>query len=124
MKPAKILFFVDGHAPTSDDFKEAAKLSANVVFRNARAVPSEAHSLETCDGVAGKIPPLYAAKFETAENAIALKEKALSELSSLVGDEKAPKAQTEKKTAVDNTKAPIKPEDAKKAPEWNPNTAV
>ncbi|WBF76991.1 hypothetical protein PSV3_00290 [Septimatrevirus PSV34] len=70
MKPAKILFFVDGNAPTPEDFAAAAELNAQVMFRNARAVPSEPHSLEICDGVAGKVPKLYADAYPEAGEAI------------------------------------------------------
>lgn len=96
MKPAKILYFVDGHAPTPDDFTAAAELTATVVFRNARAVPSEPHSLEICDGVAGKVPEIYAKKFPTAEEAIKAKAAELKKLTEKVGDSKAPKASGKK----------------------------
>ena len=68
MKPAKILFFVDGVAPTQEDYEAASKLTAQVVFRNARAVPSEG-ALEECDGVAGHVPAPYA-ELPAAEEAI------------------------------------------------------
>lgn len=101
MKPAKILFFVDGHAPTAENFAEAAEMKATVVFRNARAVPSEPHSLEICDGVAGKVPGIYAEKYPKAEEAIAAKAKELQALTAKVGDTAAPKA-----TGKGNAKAP------------------
>ena len=68
MKPAKILYFVDGVAPTPEDYEAASKLTAQVVFRNARAVPSEG-ALEECDGVAGHVPAPYA-ELPAAEEAI------------------------------------------------------
>lgn len=127
MKPAKILFFVDGHAPKPEDFQAAAEMAATVVFRNARAVPSEPHSLEICDGVAGKVPALYAAKFPTAEEAISKKKKELKELSSKVGDSPAPKASGKGAAAkTDDTKAPASgsaPAATGQAPGWNPNPA-
>lgn len=92
MKPAKILYFIDGHAPTPEDMKAAAKLSATVVFRNAQRVPSEAHAIEHADGVAGNVPKIYADAYPPAEDAIKAKADALEELSKKVGDSKAPKA--------------------------------
>ncbi len=92
MKPAKILYFVDGNAPTPEDFAAAAELNAQVMFRNARAVPSEPHSLEICDGVAGKVPKLYADAYPEAGEAIKKKAAELKVLASKVGDAPAPKA--------------------------------
>ncbi len=91
MKLAKILFFVDGNAPSPEDFLAASEMKATVMFRNARHVPSEPHSLEICDGVAGKVPAIYAEKFPTAEAAIASRDAALKALTSKVGDAPAPK---------------------------------
>lgn len=136
MKPAKILYFVDGPAPTSEDFQAAAEMKATVVFRNASAVPSEEHSLEICDGVAGHVPPIYAAKFPDAEKAIAQKAKELKELTSKVGDAPAPKAsgktaqqaskpaagaQQPQTPAAGQTPAPGAP--AGQPAGWNPNPA-
>ena len=126
MKPAKILYFVDGHAPTPEDYAAAAELTANVMFRNARAVPPEEHSLEICDGVAGHVPPLYAAKYPKAEEAIAKKAKELKELTSKVGDSPAPKAtgKAAAKTA-DTGAAGAAPASGQQpaAGAWNPNPA-
>lgn len=88
MKAPKILFFVDGMAPSAEDMAAASEINGQVVFRNARAVPSEG-ALETCDGVAGKVPPQYS-KLPTAEQATkahAAKVKALKK-----GDSPAPVA--------------------------------
>ena len=109
MKPAKILYFVDGPAPTPEDYAAASELNANVMFRNARAVPSEAHSLEICDGVAGAVPPIYAEKYPDAADAIKKKAAELKELTSKVGDSPAPKAKGGKT--------------GQNAPSWNPNPA-
>jgi len=107
IKKAKILFFVDGPSPTPEDFKAAQALNGQVMFRNARAVPSEVHSLEVCDGVAGDfVPELYAERFGSAEDAISKKEGELETLASKVGDSKAPKSK-KKEAATGNA--------------WNPN---
>ena len=132
MKPAKILFFVDGPAPTPEDYAEAAELSATVNFRNARAVPSEPHALEICDGVAGKVPAIYAERFPSADEAISKKADELKALTSKVGDSPAPKASAKKdgKTGTApqqpnpnpaQTPAPGTPPAAPAA--WNPNPA-
>lgn len=62
---SKILYFVNGHAPTIEEYEEAMTLGANVVFRNARKIVPGA-PLENCDAVAGAIPDDYAEAFETA----------------------------------------------------------
>lgn len=90
-KVPRILFFVDGPTPSLRDLAVAAAIGANVVFRNAQAVPGDAHSLEICDGVAGEvIPPLYAEAYPTAEDAVENYKAYLAELSAKVGDEAAP----------------------------------
>lgn len=121
MKPAKILFFVDGPAPKPEDFQAAAAMSATVVFRNARAVPSEQHSLEICDGVAGKVPAIYAAKYPTAEEAIAKKAAELKKLSDKVGDEKAPEPKASKEPPAGKAAETAGKGDGKKPPAWTPN---
>lgn len=134
MKPAKILYFVDGHSPTSEDFQAAAELKATVVFRNARAVPNEPHSLEICDGVTGKVPGIYAEKYPDAETAIAKKADELKALTSKVGDSPAPKASGKPAGGAQGggkANAPATPPAAPAtgqqpatggaAPAWNPN---
>lgn len=112
MKPAKILYFIEGVAPRPEDFEAASQMAATVVFRNARAVPPEQHSLEICDGVAGKVPEIYAAAYPNANEAIKKKADELKALSGKVGDSPAPKA----------AKAPAAAK-AAPAPAWNPNPA-
>lgn len=73
-KTPKILFFVDGMAPSSEDMAEAAEITGQVCFRNARAIASEG-SLEACDGVAGKVPPQYATLPSAKEAAKAYSQK-------------------------------------------------
>lgn len=127
MKPAKILFFVDGNAPTPEDFAAAAELNAQVMFRNARAVPSEPHSLEICDGVAGKVPKLYADAYPEAGEAIKKKAAELKALASKVGDAPAPKASgkaaDKPAAATQGQKAPAAAPQGGSAPAWNPNPA-
>lgn len=127
MKPAKILYFVDGNAPTPEDFAAAAELNAQVMFRNARAVPSEPHSLEICDGVAGKVPKLYADAYPEAGEAIKKKAAELKALTSKVGDAPAPKASSKAAdkpaAATQGQKAPAAAPQGGSAPAWNPNPA-
>ena len=113
MKPAKILFFVEGCSPSVEDFEAAAKITAQVVFRNATVVPPEG-ALEECDGVAGKVPPTYAEAYPEADEAIKAHAAKLAKLAKKVGDSPAPKA-------------PAKPANAPataakaQAPAWTPN---
>ncbi len=124
MKPAKILYFVDGNAPTPEDFAAAAELNAQVMFRNARAVPSEPHSLEICDGVAGKVPKLYADAYPEAGEAIKKKAAELKALASKVGDAPAPKAASKPAAApAKGQQAPAAAPQGGSAPAWNPNPA-
>ena len=123
MKPAKILFFVDGVAPTPEDYEAASKLTAQVVFRNARAVPSEG-ALEECDGVAGKVPPTYAEACPEADEAIKAHAAKLAKLAKKVGDSPAPKAPAkpanEPATAA-KAQAQAQPAKPASAPAWTPN---
>ena len=122
MKPAKILFFVDGVAPTPEDYEAASKLTAQVVFRNARAVPPEG-ALEECDGVAGCIPGPYG-ELPTAEEAIEAHAAKLAALAKKVGDSPAPKAPAEPANApatAAKAQAPAQPAKPASAPAWTPN---
>lgn len=126
MKLAKILYFVEGPGPTADQLAEALEMSATVMFRNALAVPSEPHSLELCDGVAGIVPPLYAERFPSAEVAISVKAGELKALSDRVGDEAAPKltaaqVKAAKKAEADNAAntANQQSNGNQSAPAWN-----
>ena len=123
MKPAKILFFVDGVAPTPEDYEAASKLTAQVVFRNARAVPSEG-ALEECDGVAGKVPPTYAETYPEADEAIKAHAAKLAKLAKKVGDSPAPKAPAKPANApaaATKAQAPAQPAKPASAPAWTPN---
>lgn len=119
MKPAKILYFVNGVSPTPEDFEAAAKLPAQVSFRNAQAVPAEG-SLEDCDGVAGCVPAPYADK-PTAEEAIKAVSDKLAALAKKVGDAPAPKAPAKAAKAAQATQAPATAAKPAAAPAWTPN---
>ena len=126
MKPAKILYFVDGVSPTPEDFEAASKMQAQVVFRNARAVPPEG-ALEECDGVAGHVPAPYADK-PTAEEAIKTVSDKLAALAKKVGDAPAPKAPAkaagkpaDAPQAGAQAQAPATAAKPAAAPAWTPN---
>ena len=122
MKPAKILYFVDGVSPTPEDFEAASKMQAQVVFRNARAVPPEG-ALEECDGVAGCIPGPYG-ELPTAEEAIEAHAAKLAALAEKVGDAPAPKAPAKPANApatAAKAQAPAQPAKPTSAPAWTPN---
>jgi hypothetical protein len=134
MKLPKILFFVKGPFPSDEDkaFAKASEKQALTVFRNALAVPTENHSLEICDGVAGAVPAIYAKKFPKAEKAIAAYKETLKNISEKVGDVPAPNriTKTESEKALEasilrNAKNPdLKssvPPATGKPPAWNPN---
>lgn len=123
MKPAKILYFVDGVSPTPEDFEAASKMQAQVVFRNARAVPPEG-ALEECDGVAGKVPPTYAEAYPEADEAIKAHAAKLAKLAKKVGDSPAPKAPVKPANApaaATKAQAPAQPAKPASAPAWTPN---
>lgn len=58
----KILYFVDGNAPSPEDIQNAASIEGDVLYRNAQ-IFSEESLLEECDGVAGNVPEPYLKKF-------------------------------------------------------------
>ena len=60
----KILFFVNGFAPTPEDMKAASKLDGEVSFRNVQ-IWEESQPLEKCHCVAGAAPSPYVEKFGT-----------------------------------------------------------
>ena len=115
MKPAKILYFVNGTLPTPNDFKKASEISGNVVFRNANFVPNEEHALEICDGVAGNVPEIYAKRFPSAEIAVREKANQLEILASKVGDY----APNEPQKTDENDESQKTGEND--IPVWNPN---
>lgn len=124
MKPAKILYFVDGVSPTPEEFEAASKMQAQVVFRNARAVPPEG-ALEECDGVAGCIPGPYG-ELPTAEEAIKAHAAKLAALAKKVGDSPAPKAPAKPANApaaAAKGQAPAQGQKPASAPAWTPNAA-
>ncbi len=124
MKPAKILYFVDGVSPTPEEFEAASKMQAQVVFRNARAVPPEG-ALEECDGVAGCIPGPYG-ELPTAEEAIKTHAAKLAALAKKVGDAPAPKAPAKPANApaaAAKGQAPAQGQKPASAPAWTPNAA-
>lgn len=92
MKRAKILFFVDGMAPTAADFAEASEMAAQICFRNARAVSADS-TVEACDGVAGCVPPLYAELPAAADAIKAFSDAAKAEAAKL-GEKPAPARKT------------------------------
>lgn len=127
-KPAKILYFIEGAAPTAEDFEAAQAIGGNVVFRNALAVPNEPHSLEICDGVAGVVPPIYAEAFPDADEAVAQRAEELKALSSKTGDEPAPKPKGKgasksaaKPAATGEAEDDKAPGATGTKPAWNPN---
>jgi hypothetical protein len=62
----KILFFVNGFAPTGEDMKDAAKIEGQVLFRNVQLF-DENEPLEKCDGVMGLVPEPYAEKYKVKQ---------------------------------------------------------
>lgn len=125
MKPAKILYFVNGPAPSPEDFQAAGALNATVVFRNACAVSGGETCLEICDGVAGQVPLVYAEKYPKAEDAISKKAEELEALTSKVGDSKPIKQEEVKKAEKEGDEGqqepPVKPVKPVKPAVWNPN---
>lgn len=122
-KRARILFFIAGPMPSDKDIVAASKLNADVVYRNANAVSEESQSLEICDGVAGKVPPIYEKAYPSAKDAIAAKEKEIAALAAKVGDEPAPKVKTEKDAEKQKAPQPNQGEKDAKPAAWNPNAA-
>lgn len=108
MKPAKILYFINGPLPSEKDRKEAENIKGTVHFRNAQHVPDEPHALEICDGVAGCVPKLYEKAFPDYKEALKKKAAEFKQLSDKVGDEEPPQLTDAQKAELD-----------KKPPVWN-----
>jgi len=89
MKLPRILYFINGIAPSEKDLAEAEKIQGVVSFRNAKHV-SEDSGVETCDGVAGAAPASYSS-FPTAQEAVQAYVASVDSLRNKVGDSKAPK---------------------------------
>lgn len=64
-KPLKVLYFVNGSAPSSAQRLDAETYGYGTVFRNAQHVPITG-ALETCDAVAGDVPARYQKQFPIA----------------------------------------------------------
>ncbi len=63
----KILYFIKDAVATEAEQKAAAELGTSM-FRNARGVSEVGgEALETCDGVAGSVPPSYEKKFKRVD---------------------------------------------------------
>lgn len=62
----RVLFFIDGMAPTSLQRSEALNFGPHVSFRNAQHI-NDADNPEYCNAVYGEhVPPRYASKFPWA----------------------------------------------------------
>lgn len=109
LKLPRILFFINGTVPTDEDLAAASEIKANVVFRNATAVPTEEHSLETCDGVAGAVPEIYANRFPVAGEAVAKADAEFNQLKERVGDDAPPKPKVEPSKVDQKAKAAWSP---------------
>ena len=67
---AKILYFIEGPIPTEEELHYAKQLSGEVTFRNAAGVTDDTHAIELCDGVAGKVPEVYAHRYPQAQTSM------------------------------------------------------
>ena len=114
---AKILFFIADMIPSLEESEAAAKLDANVHFRNASRVPSTGN-LEICDGVAGVVPASYANAFESAENAIQRRAEALKQAMEKHGETPAPKTNSKAKPVMASGKPTIETPSGT-LPVWN-----
>ena len=133
MKPDKILYFINGPLPTTEDYAAAAELRANVMFRNALAVSPDGGSLEECDGVAGEVPLQYAKAYPPAEAAIARTKAQLKALQDKIGDKPPNKPGRPAEPPEHGATLPTRPEGGtlpseptgatgQKQPVWAPNT--
>ena len=68
MKKPKVLWFVNGYAPTKDEHDAAMRLPFQVCFRNANAVGTD-HTPEQADAVGGAVPKAYS-KFASIDELV------------------------------------------------------
>lgn len=99
MKGPRILFFVDGPAPSPAQLDEAAEINGIVQYRNVRAIDL-ANPLEKADGVAGEVPEAYK-HYPTAEEAAAKFKAEARKRRGATGDKPAPGSQAETDAAAD-----------------------
>lgn len=69
----KILYFVNGFAPSKADLKAAKKIDGEVLYRNVQLF-DESAPLEACDGVAGVAPAVYVEAFNPKPEKVTFKE--------------------------------------------------
>lgn len=77
-RAAKVIYFVNGHMPSSDDIDAAEAIGSGVVFRNALKIVPGA-PLENCDAVAGAVPDDYAGVFPAAKSNHQINDEQLAE---------------------------------------------
>lgn len=68
-KHPRILFFIKGPVPSTEDRAEALLLGTNVAFRNNLFISAD-DAIEACDGVAGDVPAEYLAKCPKAADVL------------------------------------------------------
>lgn len=114
LRRPRILMFIDGPTPNKQDIQTVAKMgSVDVAYRNANAIDPTGN-LETCDGVAGAVPPSYEHLPNPAE-AIKIREKDQAEMLKASGDDKSPSfPNSDKNRPGDGGTAPSKV--------WGPNS--
>lgn len=117
LKSPKILYFVNGAAPSVADQIAVIDLGVSVLYRNARFVAAD-EKPEPCDGVAGHVPSAYK-NLPGAEEVVEAYKAELQAQRERLGETAAPapKAKGKDKTP--------KPEGDNKSdnPAWNPGAA-
>lgn len=76
MSKLKIIYFIDGFAPTADEELEAQSFGVKTVFRNAQYVTC---ADEACDGVAGSVIPDAYKDYPRADEIVADQQAAAAE---------------------------------------------
>lgn len=120
IKQPKILYFVNGSAPSAADQLAVIELGVSVFYRNARFVGAD-EKPEPCDGVAGHVPAAYA-DIPSAEDAMTAYKAALEEQRERLGETAAPVPTKGGKKATKDEKKPDGPEGSGN-PAWNPGAA-
>lgn len=118
-KAPKIIYFINGAAPSAADQLAVLDLGVSVQFRNARFVAADERP-EPCDGVAGHVPDAYA-KIPKAEDALKAYRENLEKLRTQLGETAAPAPQGAKKGAKATGQTPAGGEaqkDGTQNPAW------
>lgn len=122
----KVLYFVNGFAPSINQIKEAEESGVRVVFRNGYGLGAD-HSPEECSAVMGEVPQAYAdcpTVGEYLDEKIVEVQAVVKKTRKITGSKKPKKISAAKAAKAKPIEAPQPVDfsaDIEKASGWEPN---